>query len=235
MMRRATMNKISKVIISIGRHKLYPYFCIICVTFAFLYTDPFSNFNFRYVISYIGAMCGLVCVILLAKRKNLGNVLGMLANIAECCANFLGSNIGAALPSFYYFGTHIYGLITWHKNEDRNKNVKVRSLSENAFLCALIFLIFAVFLNVYLTEAVGAKNTIYQLITNCFVFGLGVVAQLLLMMRYSFNWYLWVILNVLVVGLNLYTNNIIIAVQYLIYLFNAVFGICEWKLSSKKV
>lgn len=54
------------------------------------------------------------------------------------------------------------------------------------------------------------------------------------MMRYSFNWYLWVILNVLVVGLNLYTNNIIIAVQYLIYLFNAVFGICEWKLSSKK-
>ena len=228
------MNNLRDVIITIGRNKFYPLFCIICVTLAFLYTDPFNNFNLRYAVSYAGAFLGLLCVILLAKRKNLGNVLGMLAVVAECCANFLGGNIGAGLPTFYYFGSHIYGLFTWQKNLDQNKNVKVRSLNESAFLYALIFLIVAAFFNIYLTNEIGASNTSYQLITNCFIFGLGVVAQLLLMMRYAFNWYLWVLLNVLVIGLNIYTDNIVIATQYLIYLFNALYGISEWKLSEEK-
>lgn len=228
------MNNLRDVIIAIGRNKFYPLFCIICVTLAFLCTDPFNNFNLRYAVSYAGAFLGLLCVILLAKRKNLGNVLGMLAVVAECCANFLGGNIGAGLPTFYYFGSHIYGLFTWQKNLDQNKNVKVRSLNESAFLYALIFLIVAAFFNIYLTNEIGASNTSYQLITNCFIFGLGVVAQLLLMMRYAFNWYLWVLLNVLVIGLNIYTDNIVIATQYLIYLFNAIYGICEWKLSEEK-
>lgn len=228
------MNNLRDVIIAIGRNKFYPLFCIICVTLAFLYTDPFNNFNLRYAVSYAGAFLGLLCVILLAKRKNLGNVLGMLAVVAECCANFLGGNIGAGLPTFYYFASHIYGLFTWQKNLDQNKNVKVRSLNESAFLYALIFLIVAAFFNIYLTNEIGASNTSYQLITNCFIFGLGVVAQLLLMMRYAFNWYLWVLLNVLVIGLNIYTDNIVIATQYLIYLFNALYGISEWKLSEEK-
>ncbi|MWP60769.1 nicotinamide riboside transporter PnuC [Gilliamella sp. Pas-s25] len=228
------MNKLNELTISIGRNKFYPFFCILCVTLAFLYTDPFTQFNLRYTASYIGAFCGLLCVILLAKRKNMGNVLGMFAVVAECCANVLGGNIGAGLPPVYYFCSHIYGLFTWQKNLDNHKNVKVRSLNETAFLYALIFLIVAAFFNIYLTNEIGATNTSYQLMANCFIFGLGVVAQLLLMLRYYFNWYLWVILNVLVIGLNIYTDNIIIATQYLIYLFNAIYGICEWKRSEQE-
>lgn len=115
------MNKLSDIIILIGRNKFYPLFCILCVTLAFLYTDPFTQFNSRYAISYMGAICGLLCVILLAKRKNRGNVLGMFANVAESWANILGGNIGAGLPSIYYFCSHIYGLLTWKKNLDNDK------------------------------------------------------------------------------------------------------------------
>ncbi|WP_392561924.1 nicotinamide riboside transporter PnuC [Orbus sturtevantii] len=222
------------IILTIGRHRIYPYFCVLLVIFAFFYTDPFTSFNLRYAISFFGAICGLLCVILLAKRRNSGNVLGMFAAFGESTANILGGNIGASLPSFYYFGAHIYGLVTWHKNKTSDQTVKVRSLSERYFLATLIFLILAVFLNIYLTGALGVDNTVYQLITNCFIFGLGVVAQLLLMMRFSFNWYLWIILNILVISLNIYTNNPIIATQYLIYLFNSAYGMCEWKRSESR-
>lgn len=228
------MTNLRKIVLLIGRNKLYPYLCLLFVTLAFLYTDPFTSLNPRYALSYFGAVCGLLCVILLAKRKNSGNILGMFAAIGESTGNFLGGNVGASLPSFYYFGSHIYGFITWHRNQDSDHNVKPRSLNETSFLYTLIFLICAVFINIYLTGALGVDNTIYQLFINCFIFGLGVVAQLLLMMRFSFNWYLWVLLNVLVIGLNIYTNNPVIATQYLIYLFNAIYGICEWKLSENK-
>lgn len=222
------------IILTIGRNRIYPYVCVLLVILAFLYTDPFTSLNLRYAISFIGAICGLLCVILLAKRRNSGNVLGMLAAFGESTANILGGNIGASLPSFYYFIAHVYGLTTWHKNKKADQTVTVRSLNERYFLATLIFLIVAIFLNVYLTSALGVENTTYQLITNCLIFGLGVVAQLLLMMRFSFNWYLWIILNILVIGLNVYTNNPIIATQYFIYLFNAIYGTCEWKQAESK-
>ncbi|MBC9130006.1 nicotinamide mononucleotide transporter [Frischella sp. Ac48] len=221
------------LILLIGRSKIYPYICLVLVTLAFLSTNPLQDFDQRYAISFVGSMCGLLCVILLAKRKNSGNVLGMMAAFGESTANFLGNNIGAALPSIFYFLSHVYGLVNWRKNQDTDKAVKVRQLKENHFLTILFFLIIAAFLNVFLTTELEAKNTEYQLIANCFIFGLGLIAQLLLMMRFSFNWYLWILLNVLTIGLNIYTHNPIIATQYLIYLFNAIYGVIEWKKSQK--
>lgn len=221
------------LILLIGRSKIYPYICLVLVTLAFLSTNPLQDFDQRYAISFVGSMCGLLCVILLAKRKNSGNVLGMMAAFGESTANFLGNNIGAALPSIFYFLSHVYGLVNWRKNQDTDKTVKVRQLKENHFLTILFFLIIAAFLNVFLTTELEAKNTEYQLIANCFIFGLGLIAQLLLMMRFSFNWYLWILLNVLTIGLNIYTHNPIIATQYLIYLFNAIYGVIEWKKSQK--
>lgn len=223
-----------RLILFIGRNKFYPYICLFLVMLAFLYTNPLETFDKRYAISLIGAICGLLCVVLLAKRKNSGNIVGMMAASAESTANVLGNNIGVASLSVFYFISHIYGLVNWRKNQNNNKVVKVRQLKENHFLATLVFLILATFFNIYLTEQLNVSNTSYQLIANCFIFGLGIIAQLLLMMRFSFNWYLWIILNVLTVTLNIYTNNPVIATQYLIYLFNAIYGVCEWKVDSKQ-
>ncbi|AJA44210.1 nicotinamide riboside transporter PnuC [Frischella perrara] len=223
-----------RLILFIGRNKFYPYICLFLVMLAFLYTNPLETFDKRYAISLIGAICGLLCVVLLAKRKNSGNIVGMMAASAESTANVLGNNIGVASLSVFYFISHIYGLVNWRKNQNNNKVVKVRQLKENHFLATLVFLILATFFNIYLTEQLNVSNTSYQLIANCFIFGLGIIAQLLLMMRFSFNWYLWIILNVLTVALNIYTNNPVIATQYLIYLFNAIYGVCEWKVDSKQ-
>lgn len=223
-----------RLILFIGRNKFYPYICLFLVMLAFLYTNPLETFDKRYAISLIGAICGLLCVVLLAKRKNSGNIVGMMAASAESTANVLGNNIGVASLSVFYFISHIYGLVNWRKNQNNNKVVKVRQLKENHFLATLVFLILATFFNIYLTEQFNVSNTSYQLIANCFIFGLGIIAQLLLMMRFSFNWYLWIILNVLTVALNIYTNNPVIATQYLIYLFNAIYGVCEWKVDSKQ-
>lgn len=223
-----------RLILFIGRNKFYPYICLFLIMLAFLYTNPLETFDKRYAISLIGAICGLLCVVLLAKRKNSGNIVGMMAASAESTANVLGNNIGVASLSVFYFISHIYGLVNWRKNQNNNKVVKVRQLKENHFLATLVFLILATFFNIYLTEQLNVSNTSYQLIANCFIFGLGIIAQLLLMMRFSFNWYLWIILNVLTVALNIYTNNPVIATQYLIYLFNAIYGVCEWKVDSKQ-
>lgn len=219
----------NSLILAIGRNKFYPYVCILLVTLAFLYTQPFTEFSGRYTASYSGATAGLICVILLAKRKNSGNVFGIVAAFGESSGNFLGGNIGAALPSFYYLGTHVFGLFNWKKHQNEDNSVITRRLKENHFFYTIIFFVGAALLNIYLTGVLNVENDPYQLTANNFIFALGVVAQFLLIQRFSFNWYLWIILNVLVIGLNIYTNNPVIATQYAIYLFNSVYGLIEWR------
>lgn len=85
-------------ILSIGRHRSYPFICFILVISAFLYTDPFTELNLRYTISFFGAITGLICVILFTRRSQLGNYFGLLATFGESIGNFLGGNIGAGLP-----------------------------------------------------------------------------------------------------------------------------------------
>ncbi|MBC2168867.1 nicotinamide riboside transporter PnuC [Listeria booriae] len=222
------------LIMKIGRNKAYPYVSVVLVTIAFLATNPLTNFEWRYLLSFIGAICGLICVILLAKGKNSGNIFGMLAGFGEMSGNLLGRNVGAALPSIYYFVTHISGLVTWKKHLNDEATLKPRQLTERHFGIAIIFIIVASFANMYLTGILGVANDPYQLMLNNFIFALGVTAQFLMIARFSFNWYLWIIMNVLVISLNIYTKNPIIATQYAIYLFNAVYGLLEWHDTEKK-
>ncbi len=223
------------IIFKLGRHKLYPYLCILLVTLAFISTNPVDNFSWRYLVSYFGAIMGLMCVILLAKGRNSGNVFGMFAAFGESSANFLGGNIGAALPSIYYFATHVFGLFSWKRHQSAdNQRVIVRTLKEQHFFYTILFFVAAALFNIYLTGRLNVDNDPYQLMANNFIFALGVVAQFLMIARFSFNWYLWIVLNLLVIGLNVYTDNPIIATQYAIYLFNSTYGLLEWQAQIKQ-
>ncbi len=221
------------LILLIGRNRFYPYISLILITIAYLYTNPMGSFNWRYFASYFGAMTGLICVILLAKRNYFGNYLGLLSAFGESIGNFLGGNIGAGLPHVYFFSTHVYALINWRSHQDNEHKVITRSLKPIHYLYIIIGFTLAFGFNVYLTNATEVENSFTQLIMNSSIFGIGVIAQTLLMGRFHSSWYLWISMNVFVIGLNIYTNNPIIATQYCIYLLNAIYGLLEWKDSSK--
>lgn len=224
------------LILTIGRHQAYPFVCFFLVIGAFLYTDPFTELNLRYAISFFGAITGLICVILFTRRNQLGNYFGLLATFGESMGNFLGGNIGAGMPHIYNFCTHIYGIITWQKNHDNDDKVITRSLNlrQHIYVLAAFILIFSA--SILITTLSGVHNTLWQLIINGVIFGLAIPAQTLLVMRYDFNWYLWIIMNLFVIALNFFgpEPNPIIGAQYCIYLFNATYGLIEWKNSAEQ-
>lgn len=220
------------IILTIGRNRFYPYISLVLITLAYLYTNPINAFDWRYFASYFGAMTGLICVILLAKRHYFGNYLGLLAAFGESSGNFLGGNIGAGLPHLYFFSTHVYALINWRSHQDEEHKVITRALKPVHYLYILIGFSLAFAFNIYLTHTTTVENSFAQLVLNSGIFGIGVIAQTLLMGRFQASWYFWISMNVLVIGLNIYTNNPVIATQYCIYLLNSVYGLLEWKISS---
>ncbi len=230
-----TITPFSRAILSIGRHQSYPYICFILVVASYLYTEPFSQFDLRYGISFFGAITGLICVILMTRRSQLANYFGLLSTFGEGIANFLGGNIGAGLPHIYNFSTHVYGVINWRKNHDADDKVITRSLTLIQYLYVAIAFILIFLFNIAITHWLGVENTLWQLILNGFIFGLAIPAQTLLMMRYDFSWYLWVLMNIFMVILNFFgpDPNPVIGAQYSVYLFNSLYGLVEWRTFAR--
>ncbi|GGZ99236.1 hypothetical protein GCM10007162_14190 [Ignatzschineria ureiclastica] len=229
------MSPFSRAVLSIGRHKSYPYICFILVVAAYLYTEPFAEFDLRYGISFFGAITGLICVILMTRRSQIANYFGLLSTFGESIGNFLGGNIGAGLPHIYNFSTHVYGVINWRKNHDADDKVITRSLTLKQYLYVALAFILIFLFNIVITRMLGVENTFWQLILNGFIFGLAIPAQTLLMMRYDFSWYLWVLMNIFMVILNFFgpEPNPVIGAQYSVYLFNSLYGLVEWRTFAR--
>lgn len=220
------------MVLKIGRHPSYPYIGLSLIIITFLLTNPFNDLNWRYLFSFIGAFFGWICVILLAKQNNAGNVVGIISVSSEAIGNYLGNNIGATVPAPIFCASHIYGLFSWRKHKINDEEIEKRNLKAWHYLVILIFLIICFIGNVFLTKAFNVENTTPQLILNSILFGLLLLAQFALMARFTFNWYMWILVNVFNVALQIHTQNPIIAIQYTIYLFNCIYALYEWKSSN---
>ncbi|RUO31361.1 nicotinamide riboside transporter PnuC [Aliidiomarina sanyensis] len=195
------------------------------------------------------ALIGLICVVALAFRRNLtGNGLGLAANMGESIVQGRVGATGLVLAPLFYFLTHLYGLVTWRKHQDREGNMRPRSANTSVWwvTAGFIFLGLAIFpwLNAQLQtysflesstdvalHFLGWDLSWYQI--NVVAFVLGVTAQTTMILRYSFSWLLWIAVNFVWLAVNLANQNYIFAIQTMVYQVNAFIGLYGWWRSSR--
>lgn len=223
-----------------------------------LMSDTFQNTRFeiaKIMISTIGACTGIICVLLLARRFNSGNVFGMIANVGECIGNFMTGNIGAGLPVLYYMSTHIYGLKYWKKNQLEDGHVRVNQLSWLGYVYILLAIGVCSVISFALTPLMNAITInvlslfdmpppegaillndpdFFIMTLNALVFGIGVVAQFTMIRRYAISWILWIIFNVIYLTLQYSSSNWIFTGQYIFYMANSLYGFYAWKVAQRK-
>ena len=68
---------------------------------------------------------------------------------------------------------------------------------------------------------------------NVIAFVLSITAQAAMILRYSFNWWLWIIVNFVWLIVNLMSGNYIFAIQTMVYQVNAFVGLYEWHRSER--
>lgn len=68
---------------------------------------------------------------------------------------------------------------------------------------------------------------------NVLAFVLSITAQTMMILRYSLNWWLWIVVNAVWLIVNLMTGNTIFAIQTVIYQINAFVGLYGWYRSEQ--
>lgn len=196
---------------------------------------------------YLGvSIVGLLCVVGLSFRKNLvGNGLGMLATAGEIVVQGTSGAVGLMLAPMFNFFTHVYGVINWREHTDGEGNMLPKSANKYIWAITALFIIVGLILFPVINDWLIAKgygvieddgSRFFGVISffwiNVAAFVLSITAQVAMILRYSFNWWLWIVVNVVWLIVNIMSGNVIFAIQTMVYQVNAIVGLYGWRRSE---
>lgn len=196
---------------------------------------------------YFGvSVIGLLCVVGLSFRKNLvGNGLGLLATAGEVIVQGTSGAVGLMLAPIFNFCSHLYGMVKWQEHTDEDGSMMPKSASKYVWGITLVFIVIGLALFPSLNDWLIRQG--YGMIENdgsqflgiisffwinVIAFVLSITAQVTMILRYSFNWWLWILVNFVWLIVNIMSGNIIFAIQTMIYQVNAMVGLYGWQRSE---
>ena len=214
------------------------FFCssviVILSSFSFVWGDTWLGF--------ISTITGMLANLLVAKGKISNYIFGV---IGVATYGYIAYGYGlygeSMLNLLFYLPANIIGFFMWRKNK-KAKEVKIngediptKKLTKKGWVIVILtFIVCAIGYALVLTS-LNAQ----QVRLDSMAVVLSVIAQVLMLMRYTEQWILWIIVNVLTIALWVITlvqtggNDWTMVVMWSAYLVNAIYGYINWLRISK--
>ncbi|WP_273857173.1 nicotinamide riboside transporter PnuC [Photobacterium sp. GSS17] len=207
-------------------------------------------------IEAIGTVFGLLCIWYASQEKTINYLFGLI-NVTLFAIIFYQIQLyGILLLQLFFFCANVYGWYAWTRPaSDTGERLEVRWLSKQKLLgtavistCSIALLtlyidpFFAMLakLAVNTLNLFGAELAHPVLEPDAFPFWdstmtvLSVVAQILMTRKYVENWILWVVINVISVGIYAAQGVYALSLEYAILLFIAANGTRTWMKTAKQ-
>ena len=193
------------------------------ITFVIMPDNPWS---------LVSGMLGICSVVLGAQ----GNILSFVFGFAQvaiytylCCLERFYAEIAI---NIYYFITMIYGVYCWRNRLSSNSlQVQTRRLPTKISSCAIILIIVLSLVTGWLLERYTDDPQPYM---DAFTTVPAIAAQLLMVLAYREQWYVWLVVDVLAVVMWLRAENYCMAAQYVFWCANCVYGYVQWTRALQK-
>lgn len=192
------------------------------VTYSLIPNSPWS---------LISGLLGIGSVVLGAQ----GNILTFVFGFAQvgtysylCIVERFYAEIALNL---FYFITMIYGVFVWKKRlTDQSLQIQPRTLSH----MTMLFLLGAVLLfSIIVGWILQSYTDDPQPYLDAFTTLPAVVAQILMVLAYREQWYLWMLVDVLAFVMWLRAGDYCMAAQYLFWCANCVYGYLHWSKDNR--
>lgn len=175
-------------------------------------------------ISLVSGMLGICSVVLGAQ----GNILTFVFGFAQvatytylCCVERFYAEIAI---NIYYFITMIYGVYCW-RNRLSNHSLQTRRLSIKLIAWGMLLIALFSWLTGWLLARFTDDPQPYM---DAFTTVPAIAAQLLMVLAYREQWYLWLVVDVLAVVMWLRAENYCMAAQYVFWCVNCIYGYIQW-------
>jgi len=194
-------------------------------------------------LELVGTIFNLACVILAAKRKIATWPVGIIGVVLFMLLFYqirLYADFGEQI---FYFVTSITGWIAWSRARKSGRKKKEVAITNNS-LKVNLYWAGAIIVGTILTSIFlfnidtllpalfpePASLPILDAVTTMMSFA----AQILMMRRKLESWYLWIIVDIMAVGVYWYKGVPFVALLYFGFLINAIYGYMNWRKDYRK-
>ncbi len=184
-------------------------------------------------IEIFGVLTGILYVILEVKQNRLLWPLGIITSVAYIYIFFSGKFYADMGLQIYFVLISIYGWYYWSRGGSKAVKGELPVHRINRQQLLLLFLTFALsWAGIYFVLVRFTDSTVP--LGDSFTTALAIVATWMLTQKIIEQWFLWIIANVVSIGLYIYKGLYPTVILYAVYAGMSVYGYLEWKRSMKK-
>lgn len=174
----------------------------------------------------IGALTGLLCVYLTMRASVWCWPVGIVSSLAYTKL-FLEIHLYAdALLQVFFIASSVLGWWAWRGGSQTQSTLRVTLLRARDRVWMTLVTALAIGLTGWLFASYSDAHVPYW---DALASGLSVTAQLLLTRKKLENWVLWIVVDVLSIGIYIYKEVYLTAGLYVLFLAIATRGLLEWR------
>lgn len=176
--------------------------------------------------SFIGTLATIIC----AKGKMSYYVWGFIQTIMFLILNLELRLWVESAEQMYYLITMVIGVFIWKKNVNKQTaEIKAKKFTLAKFILTICGLVIASILIYNLDVALGGTAPLLDTLS----LSIAIVANLLCTFCYKEQWILWFVLDVVQTILYFVIGQPMMAVMYIAWTINCVYGWYNWNKTTK--
>ena len=202
---------------------------------AFVNPTPDGNPAWLTVLNFISAVCGCICIFFCAKASVSNFAFGLVNTIVYAVYLFYWHIWGTfVLEMLIYLPFNILSWIIWarHRDDQQKELTKAKKLTPLQNVIVGIIVVAATIVYHYILVQFGGEVPWFDAATVA----IGIIATGLEMLRYREQYALWLVTDVVAVGMYIQHFDPVYLTKKSIYLIMAIVGLYNWwKLQKRNV
>ena len=183
-------------------------------------------------------LTGLLCAYFASEGKRINYILGLINYLLMGYVAFKNNLFGIFFFYLFVFSPlQVKGFITWNKNLNSDKNVKVREFTfKNSIIITLSCIVGSLLLGYLLTLIPSQRLAFMDATSNC----INLCGEVLMILRFKESWWLWLINNIIdliiwiITVINGGEGSIMMLLVSIGYLLINIYGVLKWNIEAKK-
>ena len=183
-------------------------------------------------------LTGLLCAYFASEGKRINYILGLINYLLMGYVAFKNNLFGIFFFYIFIFSPlQVNGFVTWNKNLNDDKNVKVREFTlKNSIIIILSCILGSIVLGYLLTLIPTQRLAFMDATSNC----INLCGVILMILRFKESWWLWLINNIIdliiwiLTVINKGSGSIMMLLVSVGYLLINSYGVIKWNIEAKK-
>jgi len=180
----------------------------------------------------IGTLFGLLSVYFASRANILTWATGIINEVFLFILFFQIQLYADMFLQVYFFVVTLYGWYNWKQKPKQNSITTTESKTKIWFASAIIvgtLIAGFLFSNIHLYLPYYFKTKAAFPFADSFVMVLSIAATVLLAQKKLETWYLWIVVDIICVFLFFKKGIVFLALEYLVFLGLATYGLLNWK------